>query len=244
MYTTEELEQLIASRGNKLRGINNPARGINLQYSNIEYSNIASNLAETSARDLLAATSSSLGESEEKEAESQEIGVSVIAPSGINNPADIWGIEAQQCIKRTARHTFHLTIQTYAQSQLNIATKVTVYTYPYDRLREYKPDGEWEKELYEVGRSRKDISIGRITERGRKGNIIADMLAYTEMHNDVIRLSLMYQDQLITIDLDQAPTQYQNKIYSCTGRYGQALLMPGRRLRVSLNDCTTTVGGH
>ena len=259
-YTTEDMLAHVARRD---RGINNTAntprdcntaRGINTQYTNIEYTNIASNLADEAAGDWLASpeTSSPVGESKEEGLVGQEEGVKESPPSGIINPAGLWGIEAQQCVKKTkttGRPSFHLTLQFNYQLPTKQAALLTAYTEPADRYRDYKPETEEEIQILnyvkEVKAKGQTLLPGRFTQRGRKGSPVDGLLCYAESRNDVWVLTVLNTQSNETVELifDQPVTPSQALHYTHAARWGNSLDLPGKRKRVSIFEITTLVGG-
>ena len=237
------------------RGINNTARGINTEYSNIEYSNTASDTAAEATRYQLASpeTSSPVGEPTEEGFLVKEEEVKESPPSAIINPAGTWGLEAQQCFRETKkvkRTSFHLTWQFNYQVEQQKAAKLTVYTYPIDRLREYKPENDEEAQLLAYVKSEKEngriLDIGRVVQRGPKGTAVDGLICFVEDCDGIKLMTLINIAANETIELifDQPVTPKQAEHYNHAAKlYGNQLILPGKRRRVSIFEITTLVGG-
>lgn len=255
--TTEEV--LADIRALRARDCNTAARGINTEYSNIEYSNTASNTAADATKYLSRQpTSSPLGErtsSSEGQEEGfvgQEEEVIDIPARDIVNPAAIWGIEAQLCstgAKRVKRSKFYLTIQFNYQLPLQQAANITGYTYPTDRLREYAAETTEETDFYDYIEKQKALGRiilpGRFTTRGNKGSTVDGLLFYIENKNNILEMTLFNTaaDEVITLVFDREPSELQKQHFSKVARYGNSLDIPGKRRRISIFEINTLIGG-
>jgi hypothetical protein len=225
----------------QLRGIVVTARGINSVTNNSVTNNSATNPALVKSTDLAESleTTSPLGlDLLEKDFDSYT------QPSGIVNPAQcpVWGIKAQLCKRRSQRPTFHCTIQFLHQVDTLGAMLTTIYTYPYDRLREYKPLTAAESALYQIGRDDPEIMIGRVMSRGRKGQICDDLQAVVSQNNNEMQLVLMYANWNFVVPMTQDPTPMQQVNYLKTGSWGNQLQLQSTRRSFSILDCPTKAG--
>lgn len=229
-------DQYTNSQTNKLTNLHtNPAIGIATDLTERTIVPASPPLAETSSRHQV--VDNDIGPRHRKTA------------AAILSPDNIWGIEVQQKKSDNERPGFHATIQLKSQVQRQTYFKVTIYSTPYDRLREWKKKmvSEVDHDLYELAiaahKKGQDISIGKLTPRNKKGEVFDDIGAMTYIEKGVTWLILYFsRESQIEIPMTHLVTHGQKTNYSAAGIWGNAIHYPQKSRRISLLDCEESGG--
>lgn len=214
------------------RGNNSVTNNLEHITHNLELSNLASNPAARTGSWLapsIDGPTAPVGEKSERPTEEE-----VVISRGNIIPRTFRSVLVQQCRVKTKRPRFHLTVQSSDRT-----INATIYTYPYERLREYNPANEVEQGLYEYALENPQISVGRVMRRKSKSIIIDDLAACIEQTGDHLTLTLLFQAQeYYEIKIDRPPTPGQEQYYSAVGLWGDPTDLggTGRARRVRLFD--------
>lgn len=143
------------------------------------------------------------------------------------------GIAIQQSIAKSRRPKFAVNIQ--FKHSMTAITKLTLYTYPNSRLREYKPLNPAEETILEHCREDAGRSAGRLMTRGRKGVVIGDIQCFVE-GDDIQTVHLILGDHTYTICVNEEPLYAQQQYYSRVGHWGESLKTKSNSRVVSVFD--------
>jgi len=239
MAQTNELIQKILNRDRGINSVTNNSEHITNNLEHITKNSVTHNLATdpaTEHRDQAGnnwiTSSRPLGQ-DQRDIISQQSGINNIAVSGIN---------VQLLKRQSQRPTFHATIQFRHQVAERQAMLVTVYTYPPDRLREFRPQTDQEQRIYDLCHNNTLLHAGRVMTRGRKGQIIDDLQAYVQRTAEHVQLTLCIGLIDYNIILDQEPSFQQSKNYLRTGLWGNSICLQPADQRISILDCPTRTG--
>ena len=176
-------------------------------------------------------TSSPLGE--ETVEESQEEGVSVIAPARSNSTRAFTGITVQHCqTDDGVKLTVNIQTQEWADSGQYL--KLTAELKRWNRLRELRAYGndsaefadlysETRRHLKEMpANERKSFCMGRLHERGKRAAWVENAMVVAQIEkNKITRVIVNIEGQEYDIAMDQVLSATQEKMYHSSGVYGE-----------------------
>ena len=138
---------------------------------------------------------------------------------------------------------FYLTIQFTHQVTSNQADQYSAWLKPRSRGREFNPETDFEKQIYDLTVEHKDWYLGRLTERGAGGQIVESIAVTFDPDNNEMMLWFSDYSDCIQIQTNNGIlTEQQIPFFETTGHYGNEVVI--KKQRAQFGKSRSVVGGN